>query len=106
MWKFVWSNKPELVRREVCVSNLTSGGLKAVDIETQIKCLLIRRVFKFLEEGTGPWKDLMRYYIGRSIRVNDNSKPNCDTPLSPAGIASGSCYSQVLQLFLRHGNHQ
>jgi hypothetical protein len=26
IWKFVWSNKPELVRREVCVSDLTSGG--------------------------------------------------------------------------------
>ena len=79
MWKFIWSNKPELVRQEICVSDLTSGGLKAVDIETRSKCLLIPRVFKFLEKGAAPWKDLMRYNIGRSIGVNDNSKPNCDT---------------------------
>jgi hypothetical protein len=35
---------------------------------------------------TFPWKDLMRYYIGRSIGVNDNSKPNCDTPSEFYGI--------------------
>ena len=80
------SNKPELVRREICVSDLTSGGLKAVDIETRSKCLLIPRVFKFLEKRAAPWKDLMRYYIGRSIGVNDNSKPNCDTPSEFYGI--------------------
>ena len=86
MWKFIWSNKPELVGREICVSDLTSGGLKAVDIETRSKCLLIPRVFKFLEKGAAPWKDLMRYYIGRSIGVNENSKPNCDTPSEFYGI--------------------
>ena len=76
MWKFIWSNKPELVCWEIYVSDLTSGGLKAVDIEKRSKCLLIPRVFKFLENGADPWKDLMRYYIGRSVGVNDNSKPN------------------------------
>ena len=80
MWKFIWSNKPELARREICVSDLTSGGLKAVDIETRSRCLLIPRVLKFLEKGAAPWKDLMRYYIGRSVGVNDISKSNCDTP--------------------------
>ena len=80
MWKFIWSNKPELVRREVCISAITSGGLNVIDIEVQGKCLLIPRVLKFLEEASAPWKDLMRYYIGRSIGVNDNSKANADTP--------------------------
>ena len=34
MWEFICSNKPELVRREICVSDLTSGGLKSYrDVE-------------------------------------------------------------------------
>jgi hypothetical protein len=59
MWKYIWSNKPELVRLEICVSDLTSGGLKAVDNETRSKCLLIPRVFKFLKMGAAPWKLLL-----------------------------------------------
>ena len=35
---------------------------------------------KFRREMSLPWKHLMRYYIGQSIGVNDNSKPNSDIP--------------------------
>ena len=82
LWKFVWSGKPELVRRETCMSGYEKGGLKIVDIEIKSKALLVGRVFKFLKK-TGevlPWSVLMRYYVGRSLGVNDNLRPNCDVP--------------------------
>jgi hypothetical protein len=43
------------------------------------KAMLIGRVFRFLEESETPWKDFMRYYIGRSLGINDNSRPNIVT---------------------------
>ena len=33
MFKFIWSGKTELVRREVCQSDFQYGGLRAVNIE-------------------------------------------------------------------------
>jgi hypothetical protein len=42
--------------------------------------LLIGRVFRFFEESEAPWKDFMRYYIGRALGINDNSRPNSDIP--------------------------
>ncbi|CAB4008524.1 Hypothetical predicted protein [Paramuricea clavata] len=31
-------------------------------------------------ESEAPWKDFMRYYIGRALGINDNSRPNSDIP--------------------------
>ena len=64
------------------MSGYEKGGLKIVDIEIKSKALLVSRVFKFLNK-TGevfPWSVLMRYYVGRSLGVNDHLKPNCDIP--------------------------
>ena len=43
MWQFLWSGKPELVRREVCMSDYKSGELRVTDIALKCKCLLIAR---------------------------------------------------------------
>ena len=82
IWKFIWSNKPELVRRETCFSNYQQGGLRIIHLELKSKALLIGRVFKFLaaDKDAGPWQELMRYYVGRSLGINDNTKPNCTVP--------------------------
>ena len=42
--------------------------------------LLIGRVFRFFEASEAPWKDFMRYYIGRALGINDNSRPKSDIP--------------------------
>ena len=80
IWKFVLSKKPEWVRRETCMSDYLNGGLRIIILDIKSKALLIGRVFRFLEESEAPSKDFMRYYIGRALGINDNSRPNSDIP--------------------------
>jgi hypothetical protein len=84
IWKFVWSKKPELERRETCMSNYDHGGLRVIHLDIKSKALLIGRIFRFLDVNhkACPWQVLMRYYVARPLGINDNTKPNCDT-LSP-----------------------
>ena len=51
-----------------------------LNLDIKSKALLIGRVFRFLQESEVPWKDFMRYYIGRALGINDNSKPNSEIP--------------------------
>ena len=90
LWKFLWSGKPELVRREICMSDHAVGGLRVTDIALKCKCLLIARAFKFFDQNDAPWKSLMQYYAGRSLGVNDNNRPNSDIP--------SSFYNQLLRV--------
>jgi hypothetical protein len=82
IWKFVWSKKPELVRRETCTSGYAAGGLGIVDVGLRSKALLIGRLFRLLdaEQPDCAWKELMRYYVNRMLGFNDNTRPNCDIP--------------------------
>jgi hypothetical protein len=82
IWKFVWSKKPELVRRETCMSNCDHGGLRVIHLEIKSKALLIGRIFRFLDvnQEACPWQVLMRYYVARPLGINDNMNPNCDIP--------------------------
>ena len=54
IWKFVWSKKPEWVRRETCKSHYLNGGLRIINLDIKSKALLIGRVFRFLEESEAP----------------------------------------------------
>ena len=62
------------------MSDYSNGGLQIIinNLDIKSKALLIGRVFRFLEESEAPWKDFMRYYIGRALGINDNSRPNSD----------------------------
>ena len=94
IWKFLWSGKPELVRRETCMSNFVNGGLRIVHVALRVKALLIGRLFRFLDDSDGSWKEMMRYYVARALGINDNTRPNCDIP-SPFY----SCFLRVLREF-------
>ena len=80
IWKFLWSGKPELVRRETCMSNFVNGGLRIVHVALRVKALLIGRLFRFLDDSDGSWKEMMRYHVARALGINDNTRPNCDIP--------------------------
>ena len=82
IWKFVWSKKPKLVRRETCMSNYDHGGLRVIHLDIKSKASLIGRIFRLLDVNheACPWQVLMRYYVARPLGINDNTKPNCGIP--------------------------
>jgi hypothetical protein len=47
IWKFVWSKKPEWVRRETCMSDYLNGSLRIINLDIKSKALLIGCVFRF-----------------------------------------------------------
>ena len=62
------------------MSDYLNGCLRIINLDIKSKALLIGRVFRFFEASEAPWKDFMRYYIGRALGINDNSRQNSDIP--------------------------
>ena len=78
-WSFLWSNKTELVRREVCCSGTDRGGLDSVDIEYKCKALLMNWTTRILTDRPSSWTCLPRYYIGRALGLRNNLSTNAET---------------------------
>lgn len=75
---------------------LCFGGIWIVDFDFKGKASLIGCVFRFLEaDKLCPWEILMRYYVGRALAVNDNSKPMC-TVTNPFYSHSSVCCDSSL----------
>ena len=83
VWKFVWSGKIELVKRETCLLPRAMGGLGMVDFGVRVRALRIANVIGALNrKGSKMWCYL-RYFVGVRFSVlrhdwsllRDNSKP-------------------------------
>ena len=70
-YAFIWSNKPDKIKRSVLINSKCNGGLNMVDLESFSKSLKCKWVKLYLNESSGSWKILfdqaLRGYGGRFI---------------------------------------
>ena len=59
LFKFIWNDKSDKIKREVLYCNKEDGGLKMINVSQFINALKIARVKKFLDDGNKAcWKIL------------------------------------------------
>ena len=64
IWKFLWGNTGrELVKRDIRIRSVESGGLGMPDIRTVIKACRVQLLMKILSDGKEKWKFLPRRYL-------------------------------------------
>jgi hypothetical protein len=69
-FKFLWSNKPDKVKRKTIIANYEDGGLKMLDIKTFIKAQKIMWVKRLNKEGNASWKAYPQYTLNKLIGKN------------------------------------
>ena len=88
IYKFIWDNKSEKVKRTTLIKNFKEGGLKMIDLQAHIKTLQSKWILKLLDKDEGQWKILPKYYynkFGKNLIIlkfnldNIKSLPNVDT---------------------------
>lgn len=72
---FIWSGKPDKVKRTAMINQIDQGGLKVIHVESfinSLKCTWIRR---YCEESAGPYKcffDISLHCFGESLLFQCN----------------------------------
>lgn len=64
MFKFIWNNRPSLVKRDICYLPSMQGGLNMFNLSTVIKAKRVKFILRILEgQLDEPWKILpMKYF--------------------------------------------
>ena len=64
-YKFLWSNKPDKINRNIVTLDGQSGGLNMVNVKLFIKCLKTTWFRKLLRQTDAPWNKLFQATFGK-----------------------------------------
>jgi hypothetical protein len=81
-YKFVWSNKPEKIKRMTLIADYEHGGQKMLDIQSFLKAQKAMWVKRLLSPDSASWKALPNLFLG-SLLGNDTFKCNIDCKVRP-----------------------
>ena len=70
MFRFLWKNKKDKIKRTSMQQDLSSGGLRMVDIELTIKSLRLPWIKRLLFGDNGNWKIIPDYYFNKNGGLN------------------------------------
>ena len=96
LFKFLWKNKNDKIKREGLYQDRDKGGIRMIDVETMIKALRLAWIPRLFAPERKNWKTIPDYYLGRYgglsflLRCNYCTKYIDDLP---------SFYKDILVLF-------
>ncbi|MCU7801185.1 MAG: reverse transcriptase family protein, partial [gamma proteobacterium symbiont of Lucinoma myriamae] len=64
-FKFLWNDKNDKIKRKQMVQTYDKGGMKMVDIRTQLKTFQIKWVNRLIMNDNANWKIIPRYYFDK-----------------------------------------
>ena len=73
MFKFIWNDKPDKIRRDISILNYDNGGIKILDIDNYINSLKSTWLRKYLC-GNGKWKHVLEKEVNMDIIINSGTK--------------------------------
>ena len=65
LFKFLWKNKNDKIKREGLYQDRDKGGIRMIDVETMMKAFWLAWISRLLAPGKKNWKTIPDYYLGR-----------------------------------------
>ena len=56
MYKFIWNNKPDKIKRNTLIGNIKDGGLKMIDFENMVKAQKLMWIKRIYNNNQSSWK--------------------------------------------------
>ena len=69
LFRYLWNNKKDKIKREGLYQDVHNGGLPMVDTEIMFKALKLAWIPRLLSPGNPKWKTVPNYYL-KGVRCN------------------------------------
>ena len=79
-YKFIWSGKPDKIKRNILTKHYTDGGLSMIELDTFISAIKITWIRRLYQNSDTQWAMLAKAYLG-SVKKT---------------VLLGSCYSSII----------
>ena len=63
-FKFIWSGKPDKIKRKTIIAPIEKGGLKMIDFEAMVKAQKISWIKRLISDDEASWKAFPRWLAG------------------------------------------
>ena len=65
MYKFLWNDKNDKIKRKQMIQQYDKGGIKMIDIKTQLETFQIKWINRLITGENATWKIIPRYYTDK-----------------------------------------
>jgi hypothetical protein len=106
IFRFVWNNKTERIKRSILITDIKHGGLKIPDAETIIKTLKLKWIHKLATHTTSTWKLFLESYLDKH-KINLNILLYSNFSMHTLGLNQQNIpefYFRLLKLWSEVGN--
>ena len=103
IFNFLWTGKPEKIKRETIIATIEKGGLKMTDFDSMVKAQKAMWIGRFLNNNNHIWKYLFANYMPKDIDIKEFLTFNYD--VSDLNPNMPKFYRQVLLAFAE-ASHQ
>jgi len=84
-FKFLWSGKPDKLRRNVVIRSIEEGGIKMIDIDSMAKSLKTRWAAKLFKDNEKKWCNIPNMFF-RQLATTDFIKTHFDVSHIPYNL--------------------
>ena len=96
LFRFLWKNKKDKIKREGLYQDRDKGGIRMIDVETMIKALRLAWIPRLFAPGRKNWKTVPDHYLGKYGGLSFLLRCNYDTKYID-GLPS--FYKDILKFF-------
>jgi hypothetical protein len=69
-FKFLWSNKPDKIKRKTIIADYEQGGLKMLDFKSFVSAQKVMWVRRLCKKGNGSWQAYPYYELNKIMGIN------------------------------------
>ena len=106
VFKFIWRNKRERLKRTVLLRNIADGGMQAPDFQTMVNTARLKWITKMTGNVEAPWKLILDKYMDK-VNINLNMLLYSNFNMKTSGLAKAvipDFYREMLKLWSEVGN--
>ena len=110
LFKFLWKNKRDKIKRTSFYQDYKDGGLRMIDIETMVKALRLAWIPRLLKIGSLNWKTVPDYYfkkydgLGLLLKCNYRVEDFKDIPHFYRDISL--FFNELKSLYYNRNDHE
>ena len=102
-FKFLWNDKPDKLKRKQLIQNYEKGGLRMIDIKTQLQTFQIKWVLRLISDNDTTWKIIPKFHFQKYGKNFALFKMNFGTEKNLKDIKLPNFYKNLITAWVNAG---
>lgn len=106
IFKFMWRNKKERLKRTVLINSISKGGMQVPDFQTMVEAAKLKWISKIINSPFAPWRLILEDYLMK-CNINLHILLHSNFSMKSTGLEKSvlpAFYKELLRIWSKVGN--